>query len=247
MVDDMKDLRLPAHIAIIMDGNGRWAKKRGLPRAVGHKAGVEALREIIRTASNMGVKCLTVYAFSTENWKRPYEEVNTLFTLLSVYIEKEINEIHRNNVKLKIIGDYSKIPGNVLAKVNKALEKTQNNTGMIFNIALNYGARDELVQMVKNMYDLIMEKDIKKENIDYELISGLLYTKDLPDPDLIIRTSGEMRLSNFLLIQSAYSELFFTDKFWPDFRKEDLIEAIESYQQRKRRYGAIESEETDEN
>jgi len=231
--------KIPEHIAIIMDGNGRWAKQRHLPRLAGHKAGVESLREILKFSSDIGVKCLTVYAFSTENWKRPETEVTGLFKLLVLYLEKELNEIHGNNVKLKIIGDYNKLPLNVIEKINNALEKTKDNTGLTFNIALNYGSRDEIINAVKNMYTEIKNGNIKEEDINEKTISNMLYTYDIPDPDLIIRTSGELRLSNFLLWQSAYSELYFTDTFWPDFHKENLVEAIKEFQNRKRRYGGI--------
>ncbi len=232
--------KLPKHIAIIMDGNGRWGQKRGLPRLVGHKAGVEAIREVIKISSDIGIKYITVYAFSTENWKRPEDEVKGLFSLLILYLEKEIEEIHKNNVQLSIIGEYKKLPENVVKKIDDALNRTKNNTGLVFNIALNYGGRDEILNMTRKIY--LMTKDNKIENveeIDYNLIESLLFTKNIPDPDLIIRTSGEQRLSNFLLWQSAYSEFWATDKLWPDFRKEDILEAIEVYQNRSRRYGGV--------
>lgn len=231
--------KIPKHIAVIMDGNGRWAKERHLPRLAGHKAGVESLREIIRFSSDIGVKYLTVYAFSTENWKRPETEVTGLFKLLVLYLEKELNEIHGNNVKLKIIGDYNKLPLNVIGKINIALEKTKNNTGLTFNIALNYGSRDEILNAIKKMYMELKNGNIEESDINENTLSNLLYTHDIPDPDLVIRTSGELRLSNFLLWQSAYSELYFTETYWPDFHKENLIEAIEEFQNRKRRYGGI--------
>ena len=244
--DTLDKTKIQKHIAIIMDGNGRWARSKGLPRAAGHKAGVEAIREIVRASSDMGIGYLTVYAFSTENWTRPKEEVSTLFSLLLIYLDKEIKEIHSNNVKLNIIGDYQKLSNNITKKITKSLELTKNNTGLVFNIALNYGSRDEMVGMVKKIYDLIKNSDIEQDDINYELIDSLFYTKGIPDPDLVIRTSGELRLSNFLLPQLAYSELWFTDVLWPDFRKEHLIEAIISYQKRKRRYGGIEAEENNE-
>lgn len=232
--------KLPKHIAIIMDGNGRWAQNKGYPRFLGHKAGVEAIREIIRTSSDIGIEYITVYAFSTENWRRPEDEVKGLFKLLVIYLEKEIDEIHRNNIKLNIIGEYEKLPSNVIGKIKYALDLTKENTGMTFNIALNYGARDEILNMAKKLYLLIQNGEIINEDqIDYRLLESCLYTKGIPDPDLIIRTSGELRLSNFLLWQSAYSELWFTDTLWPDFKKEDLFEAIIAFQNRKRRYGGI--------
>ncbi|NLK71549.1 MAG: isoprenyl transferase [Clostridiales bacterium] len=237
--------KLPKHIAIIMDGNGRWAQKKGLPRILGHKAGVEAIRDIIITASDIGISFLTVYAFSTENWKRPEEEVKGLFKLLIVYLEKEIEEIYKNNVKLNIIGDYKKLPQGILDKIEYALNYTKNNTGLVFNIALNYGGRDEILKVVREIYRMTKENKIEnEEEIDYNLIEHLLYTNGIPDPDLIIRTSGELRLSNFLLWQSAYSEFWCTDTLWPDFKKEDLIKAIEAYQTRERRYGGILMEES---
>lgn len=245
-MDTLDKTKIPKHIAIIMDGNGRWAKSKGLPRAAGHKAGVEAIREIVRASSDMGIGYLTVYAFSTENWARPKEEVSGLFNLLLIYLEKEIKEIHSNNVKLNIIGDYQKLSKNIVKKITKSLELTKNNTGMVFNIALNYGSRDEIVLMVKKMYNLIKNGDIEQDDIDYRLIESLFFTTGIPDPDLVIRTSGELRLSNFLLPQLAYSELWFTDTLWPDFKKEHLIDAITSYQNRKRRYGGVEAEENNE-
>lgn len=232
--------QIPRHIAIIMDGNGRWGQKRGLPRLVGHKAGIEAIREVIRTSSDIGIKYITVYAFSTENWKRPEDEVKGLFSLLILYLEKEIEEIHKNNVQLSIIGNYKKLPEPVVKKIEHALDRTKNNTGLVFNIALNYGGRDEILDMTRKIYLMTKENQIDNiEKIDYNLIESLLFTKDIPDPDLIIRTSGELRLSNFLLWQSAYSEFWATDRLWPDFKKEDLLEAIEVYQNRNRRYGGI--------
>lgn len=232
--------KLPKHIAIIMDGNGRWGKKRGLPRLVGHKAGIEAIREIIRTASDIGLQYITVYAFSTENWKRPEDEVSGLFKLLLVYLENEIKEIHKNNVKLNVIGDYLALPNAVVQKINYALDYTKNNTGLVFNIALNYGGRNEILKMAKEIFTMTKQNMIESEDeINYQLVENLLYTKDIPDPDLIIRTSGETRLSNFLLWQAAYSEFWFTDVLWPDFKKENLFEAIYAYQKRNRRYGGI--------
>ncbi len=232
--------RLPKHIAIIMDGNGRWGQKRGLPRLVGHKAGIETIRDIIKTSSDIGIQYITVYAFSTENWKRPEDEVKGLFSLLLLYLEKEIDEIHNNNVRLSIIGEYKKLPDGVVKKIDYALNRTKNNTGMVFNIALNYGGRDEILRMARNIYLMTKNNEIENvDEIDYNLIESLLYTEGIPDPDLIIRTSGELRLSNFLLWQTAYSEFWSTDTLWPDFRKEDLFEAIKVYQNRNRRYGGI--------
>ena len=212
--------KVPTHIAIIMDGNGRWAKSRFLPRAAGHKAGVEAIREVIKESQRLGVKHLTLYAFSTENWKRPKLEVDTLMTLLATYLSKEIKELHANNVKVTTIGDISKLPKNCIEQLNNAFELTKDNTGVNLNLALNYGSRD----------------DIKNAIID---ILNYLDTKSIPDPDLIIRTSGEQRLSNFLMWEAAYSEFYFTDIHWPDFNRIELQKAIYVYQNRDRRFGGL--------
>ena len=207
--------KVPTHIAIIMDGNGRWAKSRFLPRAAGHKAGVEAIREVIKESQRLGVKHLTLYAFSTENWKRPKLEVDTLMTLLATYLSKEIKELHANNVKVTTIGDISKLPKNCIEQLNNAFELTKDNTGVNLNLALNYGSRNE--NTIKNYLD----------------------TKSIPDPDLIIRTSGEQRLSNFLMWEAAYSEFYFTDIHWPDFNRIELQKAIYVYQNRDRRFGGL--------
>lgn len=230
---------LPKHIAIIMDGNGRWAKERGLPRIAGHKAGVEALRSIITTSSNIGISHLTLYAFSTENWKRPPKEVKALMDILVLYLRKEIAELHKNNVIINIIGDISKLPPVAIAEVKKAINITSYNTGLQVNIALNYGSRDEIINAVKKIAKEVSNKQLQLETIDESLFSSFLFTKDIPDPDLVIRTSGELRISNFLLWQIAYSELFFTNTYWPDFNSDNLIAAIKNYQCRKRRFGGI--------
>lgn len=236
---DVNYQTLPKHIAIIMDGNGRWAKKRALPRVAGHRAGVEALREAIETSSQIGIEILTLYAFSTENWKRPKKEVDALMNLLVEYLSKEINELHRNNIKISTIGNIYGLPDAPKNAVLKALSLTKNNTGLIVNIALNYGGRDELIHAIKNMISDTQKGLIQLEDIDENKIENYLYTSNLPDPDLLIRPSGELRISNFLLWQLAYTEFWFTDILWPDFKKEDLIEAIKSYQSRERRYGAV--------
>lgn len=232
--------RMPAHVAIIMDGNGRWAKKRGLPRLAGHNAGMQAMKEIVKRASVLGVKNLTVYAFSTENWKRSDEEVGGIFKLLIKYVDSELKELHSNNVRVRILGDYSVIPKLAIERLEKSLETTKNNTGLQFNIALNYGSRKEIVRAVNNIIE-DMENDIISGEIDEETISRYLYTGDengnIPDPDLIIRTSGEERLSNFMLWQSAYSEFEFTDVLWPDFTPEEFERLIEAFQNRDRRFG----------
>jgi len=230
---------VPKHIAIIMDGNGRWAIGRMLPRNLGHKAGVEALRDVIKMASNIGVKYLTLYAFSTENWKRPTSEVSLLMKLLIEYLRKEIGELHDNNVKIQVIGDISKFQDEVIDEVQKATIKTKDNEGLCVNIALNYGGRSEIINVVKNIAERAKSSQVEIDEIDEDLINSFLYTVGIPDPELLIRTSGEIRLSNFLLWQCAYSEFWFTDVYWPDFRGEHLLMAISDYQNRKRRFGAI--------
>ena len=234
--------KIPAHIAIIMDGNGRWAKAKGVPRVAGHNAGMQAMKEIVKASSQLGVKHLTVYAFSTENWKRSAEEVGGIFKLVVKYVNSELAELHQNNVRVRILGDYTQVPKPAVESLEKSLETTKNNTGLQFNIALNYGSRAEIVRAVN-----LIEQDKKAGVIDpdmeitEELISRYLYTGaengDIPDPDLIIRTSGEERLSNFMLWQSAYSEFGFTDVLWPDFTPAEYERMIEAYQNRERRFG----------
>lgn len=232
--------KLPKHIAIIMDGNGRWAKQRGIPRTLGHKAGVETLKEIVKYASDIGIKILTVYAFSTENWTRPAEEVDYLINYLLIeFLRKEIEEINRNNVKIKILGELEPLPSLTKKEIIRAVELTKNNTGLIFNIALNYGGKSELVNAFKTISEMILNGSLLPKDINEELISNNLYTAGDTDPDLIIRTSGEKRISNFLIWQGAYSELYFTKVLWPDFRKEHLMEAIKDYKSRDRRYGGL--------
>ncbi len=230
--------RIPGHIAIIMDGNGRWAKERNLPRTMGHKAGVEAVRDIVKECSSLGVKYLTLYGFSTENWKRPAEEVNALMNLLVEYLVKELDELNSNNVIIKSIGDISKLPVPCQNELNSSYEKTKNNTGLTLNLAFNYGGRDELVHAFNCIYNDIEAGKISAE-ITEKTISDYMYTKGMPDPDMIIRPSGELRLSNFLLWQCAYSEFWFSNVNWPDFKKENLHEAIYDYQARDRRFGKI--------
>lgn len=234
---DIDYSRLPSHIAVIMDGNGRWASGKGVPKLSGHKAGMEALKKIVRKSGEIGLKYLTVYAFSTENWKRSEEEVGGIFQILVYYMEREIKEIHRQNVKVNILGDYSVIPKKAEKSVREAVELTKKNTGLQFNIALNYGGRDEITRAVKKIADEVINGRMTVEDIDESAVAGMLYTAGMPDPDLIIRTSGELRLSNFLLWQSAYSEFYFTDCLWPDFDEEQYLEAIRNYQHRKRNFG----------
>lgn len=230
---------IPKHIAIIMDGNGRWAKQRNLPRTFGHKAGVETIREIVKACSEIGVKYLTLYAFSTENWKRPSDEVNALMNLLVEYLRSEVQELHKNNVVVNSIGDISKLPLICQEELRNAYEKTKENTGLVLNLALNYGGRDEIKNAVVKIAQLVKENKLQIEDINEEIISNNLYTANMPDPDLLIRPSGEYRLSNFLLWQVAYTEFWYSNIYWPDFNREHLYKAIYDYQNRDRRFGAI--------
>lgn len=239
MKSEIDSKRLPRHIAIIMDGNGRWANKRALPRAFGHKAGTENLKVILRACSDMGIKILTVYAFSTENWNRPVDEVSYLMNLLIEYMRKEINELNKNNVKVKILGDLSPLPLITREEVEKAVILTENNTGIQFNIALNYGSRAEILNACKAIAEEYKEGKISKEDITEDLFSSHLFTSGDDEPDLIIRTSGEKRLSNFLLWQSAYSEFIFVDEMWPEFNRKHLEKAILEFQNRDRRFGQV--------
>ena len=231
--------RIPEHIGIIMDGNGRWAKAKGYPRTVGHKAGVETIRRILKEAQRLGVKYITLYAFSTENWKRPKEEVGALMKLLVQYFRSELNELHENGVVVNTIGDISKLPKECIKEIEIAKEKTKNNTGIVMNLALNYGGRDEIVRAVKSLVKDAVEGKILPEEIDEKSIERYLYTAKMPDPDMIIRPSGEQRLSNFLLWQCAYSEFWYSDINWPDFTEQDLRKAIFDFQNRDRRFGGI--------
>ena len=232
--------RMPVHVGIIMDGNGRWAKQHNVPRLVGHNAGMETMKEIVRRASDLGIRYLTVYAFSTENWKRSQEEVSGIFRLLVKFVKLDLDELNEKNVKVMTLGDYSVIPDAARKSLEKTLETTKNNTGLQFNIALNYGSRDEITRAVNDIVDAVREGRIQGE-ITEEMISRHLFTGDacgnVPDPDLIIRTSGEERLSNFLLWQSAYSEFVFTDVLWPDFTPDVFEQMIGEYQSRDRRFG----------
>lgn len=230
---------IPKHIGIIMDGNGRWAQERGLPRSMGHKAGVEAVRPIVKKCSNIGVKYLTLYVFSTENWRRPSDEVNILMKLLAEYLKSEFEELNSNNVVINHIGDIKKLPEICQDELNYAYEKTKDNTGLILNLALNYGGRQEIIHCFKEMCKDIQSNKLDYNKINEKTIENYLYTSGMPDPDLIIRPSGEERLSNFLLWQCAYSEFWFSNIKWPDFKEENLMEAISDYQKRKRRFGGI--------
>ena len=231
--------RLPYHVAIIMDGNGRWAQERNLPRSVGHRTGMESLRTVVKLCSQLGIKILTVYAFSTENWKRPQEEVSVLMGLLYEYIKKELDELNREQVQVRVIGRLKELPARAQQEIKRAVELTANNNKLIFNIALNYGGRAEIVDAVRKLASLAIEGKIDPEEITEELMQQYLYTADLPDPDLLIRPAGEKRISNFLLWQIAYTEFYFTDVYWPDFGEEDFLKALDAYQNRKRRFGGL--------
>ena len=227
--------RLPQHVAVIMDGNGRWAAQRHLPRVEGHRAGIESVRDIVESSARLGIRVLTLYAFSVENWKRPVTEVSTLMSLLKRYLRLELNTLLRNNVRFKVIGRFEELSADVQTELKAAEDRTASNTGMQFNIALNYGGRAEIVEAARRM----LASGVDPDALDEARFSGFLYTAGQPDPDLLIRTSGEMRVSNFLLWQIAYAEIWVTDTLWPDFRKRHLLEAIIDYQKRDRRYGGI--------
>lgn len=231
--------KMPKHIAIIMDGNGRWAKERKLPRAMGHKAGVETIREIVKECNRIGIKYLTLYAFSTENWKRPEDEVNTLMRLLVEYLKRELDELNENNVVVNHIGDISKLPELCQAELRNAYNRTKNNTGVTMTLAINYGGRDDIVYAVRKIVTDVSKGYLKASDINEENFSNYLYTKGIPDPDIIIRPSGELRISNFLLWQCAYSEFWYSNINWPDFTVHDLHKAIEDYQKRDRRFGTV--------
>lgn len=232
---------LPTHIAIIMDGNGRWATRRGLPRGLGHRSGVESLRDIVRACSTLGIKYLTVYAFSTENWKRPVEEVNILMDLLVEYLRKELRELSDNSVRIRAIGRIDELPDKAREALTEAEKSTENNSGLTLNLALNYGGRNEITEALKQIAQNVAAGKLSPDSINEDVISQYLYTAGIPDPDLLIRPSGEMRISNFLLWQMAYSEFWYSPVFWPDFRKVHLLEAIVDYQSRQRRFGGLKS------
>ncbi len=227
--------QLPAHVAIIMDGNGRWAARRHLPRVEGHRAGIDAVRDVVETSARLGIGVLTLYAFSVENWKRPPAEVNTLMLLLKRYIRSELDTLDRNNIRFQVIGRPDALARDVQRELEIGIERTASNTGMLFNIALNYGGRTEIVDAVRRA----MASGLAPADLDERAFSNLLYTAGQPDPDLLIRTSGEMRVSNFLLWQIAYAEIWVTETLWPDFRRRDLLNAVLAYQKRDRRYGGI--------
>jgi len=230
---------LPEHIAIIMDGNGRWATKKGMPRSFGHRAGVNALREVVKLCVELGIKYLTVYAFSTENWKRPRDEINMLMELLVEYLNKEIEELCANNVKINPMGIISELPPQAQEAVTMAVQRTKGNTGMVFNVALNYGGRAELVQAVRRIGEKIQRGELQVEDVDETVVNNHLYTAGQPDPDLLIRPSGDYRISNFLLWQLAYTEFWLTSTMWPDFGRIDLLKALLDFQGRERRFGGL--------
>jgi len=231
--------RLPHHIAVIMDGNGRWAQRRHLPRVAGHRAGVEAVRSTVETSARLGIKVLTLYAFSVENWKRPPFEIEALMTFLKEYLRKEIDNLHSNNIRFQTIGRISEMDESVQFELRSAIHKTANNTGMVLNVALNYGGRVELLDAFRRLLAECLREGCSPEKITEADIERHLYTALLPSPDLLIRTSGELRVSNFLLWQIAYTEIYVTETLWPDFRRPDLFAAILDYQKRERRYGGL--------
>ncbi|MDD2318493.1 MAG: isoprenyl transferase [Geobacteraceae bacterium] len=231
--------KLPKHLAIIMDGNGRWAQERMLKRIVGHRKGVETVRTIVEESSLLGIKFLTLFAFSSENWLRPKTEVRSLMALLKAYLAKETSRLMTNNIRFAVIGDRSDLPEDVDRAVADAIEKTSRNTGMVLTLALSYGSRQEITNAVSRLADDLLSGQLSREEISEERISSYLYTSDIPEPDFLIRTSGEMRISNFLLWQIAYTELYFTEVNWPDFNKQEFYRALANYQARERRYGQI--------
>lgn len=230
-------LNIPQHIAIIMDGNRRWAKEKGKETSEGHKAGADNLEKIAKDCNKLGVKILTVYAFSTENWKRSKDEVSALMVLLKNYLKKFSKNANKDNIKIRILGDIDKLEQSLKKSIDDAIERTKNNTGLIINIAFNYGGRAEITNAMKKIAVKLENREIKIEDINENLINQNLYTQNQPDPDLLIRPGGELRISNFLPWQLVYSEFYFTDKYWPDFSKEDLIEAIKAFNKRNRKFG----------
>ena len=228
---------IPNHVAIIMDGNGRWAQNRNMPRPVGHKHGVESVKDIVRTAADLGVKTLTLYAFSTENWNRPPLEVKALMGLLKTFLQKELKSITDSNISLRCLGQKERLPSEVRLVLDSAIDRTVANDGLILNLALSYGGRSEIVRAIQQIADECRNGELSPEDIDEAIVSDHLYTAGQPDPDLLIRTGGESRLSNFLLWQLSYAEIFITETLWPDFRKNEFISALTNYQKRQRRFG----------
>jgi len=242
-IDSTDQLKLsdnmPEHIAIIMDGNGRWAKRRGLPRIAGHHSGMKTIKKITVAADRLGIKYLTLYAFSTENWKRPKDEVDYLMKLPQQFLTMEIDELMENNVQVRVMGLIDHLPVHTRTAVEEAMQRTANNTGLVLNFALNYGGRLELIEAVKHIAESVSKDELSLEQINDDLFSTYLQSKGIPDPDLLIRTSGEVRLSNFMLWQLAYSEFYFTEVHWPEFSEEHFIAAIQEYQRRARRFGGV--------
>ncbi len=239
LIQELEGGEIPRHVAIIMDGNGRWAQRRGLPRTEGHRQGVEAVRKVVRTAGNLGIDYLTLYTFSSENWSRPKDEIAEIFKLLRFFIRRDLAELHKNNVCLKVIGKRNNVPADILNLLDEATNLTQHNTGQKLIIAFNYGSRDEIEDAVQRIARAVEAGEIKSEDVCADTISNSIYTAGIPDPDILIRTSGEVRLSNFLLWQMAYTEMVFVDTLWPDFTPSEFVEALKTYQQRNRRYGGI--------
>lgn len=236
---DLDPARLPRHVAVIMDGNGRWARGRGLPRVMGHRAGIKAVRSVVEAAREQGIEVLTLYAFSAENWKRPSDEISTLMRLLNEYLRRELSNLMRNEIRLGVLGDFEGLPALVQENLRQVMRETRSNERMLLNLALNYGGRGEILRAVREVAGRIKAGKLRMEQLDEETFSRFLYTGGLPDPDLLIRTSGEQRISNFLLWQISYAELYMTPKLWPDFGREDFVRALAEYQSRERRWGQV--------
>ena len=236
----MTTVSLPHHVAIIMDGNGRWARARGLPRVMGHRAGIKSVRAVVEAARETGIGVLTLYAFSVENWKRPPTEVSTLMRLLNEYLRRELENLMKNEIRLNVLGDFEGLPASVQGSLRRVMESTRGNRRMLLNLALNYGGRAEILQAVRQVAAQVKAGKLRPAALDEEAFSRFLYTGGMPDPDLLIRTSGEQRISNFLLWQISYAELYITPKLWPDFGKEDFAQALAEFQRRERRFGASE-------
>jgi undecaprenyl diphosphate synthase len=237
--EDLDKTKLPIHVAVIMDGNGRWAKKHLLSRIKGHEKGADAVRAIVRACREFGIAHLTLYAFSTENWQRPKSEVDALMTLLVKFLKKEQKELAENDIRLQVIGQKERLPAKVLKALREAMDLTRDNSALQLNLALSYGSREEIVQMARKLARKSKNGQVDPDAIDVDVVAEHLYTRDIPDPDLLIRTSGEMRISNFLLWQIAYTEIYVTPTYWPDFGKEEFYEILKDYQQRERRFGRV--------
>ncbi|MFS0518782.1 isoprenyl transferase [Nostoc sp. UIC 10607] len=236
---DLNPQKIPQHIAVIMDGNGRWATSRGLPRIAGHRQGARTLKELLRCCKDWGVKALTAYAFSTENWQRPVEEVDFLMHLFERLLHRELAQMHREGVRISFIGDLSALPKSLQTEMERSMTETLNNQAIHFTVAVNYGSRNEITRVCRQVAQLVQQGELSPQEVNESLVEQHLYTADTPEPDLLIRTSGEMRLSNFLLWQMAYTEMYFTDIFWPDFNREAFYQALLSYQSRDRRFGQV--------